>query len=292
MFRVVLIAAVAFAAIVTVPSDARAAKFERSGLAWRLVLENSEVQDLKKGAALATLVANPEPAVSKAVAAAIGMIDLVNEIGGRRGVEITGVISYSATTITPKGNGPYGELVKAGKEISKLGEHWGGIANGNIEKASDWLAESDPGPAIANALGIGRRKKKNRHTPGGMVADRKEAGKSERFTLVQVDDGKVAILGHTGYLAAEGGGGGATYANRDKIGDWEKWTVVRNSDGTVSFGAHDGRHYFVAEEGGGSVCGANRTAIGDWEKFRLEYDDNGGVAIKTLSKGLYVSSQP
>ena len=132
---------------------ANSAKFEQSGLAWRLVLEDSDVQKLKQGAALAALIMNPEPAVSKAVAMAIGMIDLVNEIGGRRGVEITGVISTTNTVVTPKGKGPYGELVKTGKELSKLGEHWGGIVNGNIEKAGDWLKENDPGPAIGRALG-------------------------------------------------------------------------------------------------------------------------------------------
>jgi hypothetical protein len=151
----------------------------------------------------------------------------------------------------------------------------------------------DPGSAIARALGFGRRQ--NPHTPGGMVANRMVAADWEKFMLMTLTDegsrGKVAILAHTGYLAAEDGGGGSTYANRSAIGPWEKWEIIKHGDGSVSFKSIDG-HYFVAEEGGGSFCGANRSQIGEWERFRLEFDAAGRVSIKTVRKGLYVSAQP
>lgn len=288
--RRVMLAVVTTAFLTCTPS-LYAASYQRSGLAWKVSLENKDVQALKtNGGLLSALISNPEPVVSKAIAAGIGIIDLVNEAGGRKGVDIAGVHGQPNTVITPKGRGPYAELARIGRSLSKVGEHWGGIANGNIEQASEWLASHDPGPAIAEALGVGRRKPK--HLRGGMVADRKNAGGWERFTFLATTDGRIAILGHTGYLAAEGGGGGSTYADRDSIREWEKWTLIRNSDGTISLRSSDGKHYFTAERGGGSVCRSDRTRIGEWEKFRLEFGANGSVSLKTLNKGLYVSAQP
>lgn len=264
------------------------ATIESSGPAWRLVLENEDVQQLKTGGTLASLILNPEPMISKAVSVAISIINTVNEIGGRRGVEICGVIGTSVTSITPKGVGPYNLINNLGASVSNLGPHWVGIVKGNIDKVSDWLNKNNPVDAIGDLLGNKRRQS---HMPGGMMADRTVVGPWEKFSLITLADGKIAILAHTGYFAAEGGGGGPVYANRSEIGDWEKWEMIPNPSGSVSFKSING-HLLVAEGGGGSVCNSNRDNVGEWEQFKLEYDLNGAVSIKTFSKGLYLSAQP
>lgn len=239
--------------------------------------------EVENNTALSTLFATPDPSVSKAIA----VIDTVKTIGGNGGVEVTGVIDLPSTVVTPNGQGHYNDLVKIGRDVNKLGPHLGGIVNKNFQKAPDWAR--DP---VGTKLGKKRRKSPTPgRVPGWVHADRTEAREWERFILTTTDDGKVALLSHVGYFCAEQGGGGSNCANRDSVADLDKWTPINNGDGTYSFRSHNGLYLF-AKQGGGNFIAADREEIGPWEKSRLECNDEGSVAIKTVSKGLYISVQP
>jgi len=126
--------------------------------------------------------------------------------------------------------------------------------------------------------------------PGDVLADRGAVGPWEKFLLVALTPQHVAMSSWCGYFSAEDGGGQAVHANRRAIGPWETATLIRNPNNTVSLQAPAG-HYLTAETGGGRECNWNRTAIGPWEQFWMEYQPDGTFALKTFSKGTFVSVQ-
>lgn len=109
----------------------------------------------------------------------------------------------------------------------------------------------------------------NATTP--LIANRSTAGTTERFDLVDLGNGNVALRakGNGQYVAAENAGAAALIANRATAGAWETFQLVRNSDGTVSLRATVNSRYVAAENAGAAALIANRTSIGQWEKFDL-----------------------
>ncbi|MGW0216282.1 ThuA domain-containing protein [Micromonospora chokoriensis] len=104
-----------------------------------------------------------------------------------------------------------------------------------------------------------------------LIANKTSAGTSERFDVVNLANGNVALRAKSNgqYVAAENAGAAALIANRASAGAWETFQLVRNSDGTVSLRATVNSRYVAADNGGSSPLIANRTSIGQWEKFDL-----------------------
>ncbi|MCO1594126.1 ThuA domain-containing protein [Micromonospora sp. RHAY321] len=104
-----------------------------------------------------------------------------------------------------------------------------------------------------------------------LIANRSAIGTTERFDLVDLGGGNVALRAKANgmYVAAENAGAAPLIANRASAGAWETFQLVRNSDGTVSLRALVNNRYVVAENAGAAALIANRTGIGQWEKFDL-----------------------
>ncbi|MGC4815756.1 ThuA domain-containing protein [Micromonospora sp. DT228] len=104
-----------------------------------------------------------------------------------------------------------------------------------------------------------------------LIANKTSAGTSERFDLVSLANGNVALRAKSNgqFVAAENSGNSPLIANRASAGAWETFQLVRNSDGTVSLRATVNNRYVAADNGGASPLIANRTSIGQWEKFDL-----------------------
>ncbi|MGC4750222.1 ThuA domain-containing protein [Micromonospora sp. DT201] len=104
-----------------------------------------------------------------------------------------------------------------------------------------------------------------------LIANKTSVGTSERFDLVNLANGNVALRAKSNgqFVAAENAGASALIANRASAGAWETFQLVRNSDGTVSLRATVNNRYVAADNGGASPLIANRTTIGQWEKFDL-----------------------
>ncbi|MEH1163867.1 ThuA domain-containing protein [Micromonospora sp. CPCC 205539] len=104
-----------------------------------------------------------------------------------------------------------------------------------------------------------------------LIANKGTAGTTERFDVVDLGGGNVALRAKSNgqYVAAENAGAAPLIANRGAVGAWETFQLVRNSDGTVSFRALVNNQYVVAENAGAAALIANRAAIGQWEKFDL-----------------------
>jgi hypothetical protein len=85
------------------------------------------------------------------------------------------------------------------------------------------------------------------------------------------------------YVAAEGGGGAAVFADRRLPGLWETFALAAVDGGPpldhdrVSFRTSDGRHYLQAGDGGGGTMNAKGEEAGLWETFIV--DSGRGDAI-------------
>ncbi len=81
------------------------------------------------------------------------------------------------------------------------------------------------------------------------------------------------------WVVAEGGGGGAVYANRSAVGPWESFRVVPQGGGRIALQAPNGQ-YVVAESGGGRELLANRSVVGAWERFHVDLLGGSRVALR------------
>ena len=82
------------------------------------------------------------------------------------------------------------------------------------------------------------------------------------------------------FLSAEGGGGGALYANKPAQGPWERFAILDISQ-NLFFGGKllmsgdsvcietNNNNFVVAEGGGGRETNANRKECGPWETFQI-----------------------
>ncbi|MEV6299906.1 PQQ-dependent sugar dehydrogenase [Actinoplanes sp. NPDC051861] len=105
-----------------------------------------------------------------------------------------------------------------------------------------------------------------------LIANRTTAGATERFDVVDLGGGNVALRSRASnlYVTAENAGANPLIANRAAAGPWETFALIRNADGTESLRAAVNSRYVTAEGAGAQPLIANRTAIGPWEKFDLQ----------------------
>jgi glucose/arabinose dehydrogenase len=104
-----------------------------------------------------------------------------------------------------------------------------------------------------------------------LIANKATAGTTERFDVIDLGGGNVALRSRANnmYVAAENAGAQPLIANRAAVGAWETFALIRNADGSESLRAAANNMYVVAENGGAQPLIANRAAIGAWEKFDL-----------------------
>jgi glucose/arabinose dehydrogenase len=104
-----------------------------------------------------------------------------------------------------------------------------------------------------------------------LIADKATAGTTERFDVVDLGGGNIALRSRANnmYVTAESAGAQPLIANRAAIGPWETFALIRNTDGSESLRAAANNMYVVAENAGAQSLIANRAAIGAWEKFDL-----------------------
>ena len=104
-----------------------------------------------------------------------------------------------------------------------------------------------------------------------LIANKATAGSTERFDVIDLGGGNVALRSKaTGlYVCADSAGAQPLIANRATVGPWETFALVRNADGSESLRSAANNMYVTAENAGAAALIANRAAIGPWEKFDL-----------------------
>lgn len=267
-------------------------EFKQHGPLWCVKLTHQEVELLAKvGGVLDQL---PEPFIRRVITTAVGVVKIVDLIGGNKGVEICGVLGYLGLTITPPQWSPFEFLKKFPSLITESAEHLGDIIFKTITYWKDKIGWKLPltiafpfvfGPIVLAQKFLGSIFGKKH---GGMRADKKEVGQQEKFILVNLpEENKVALLSWRGYVRAKNGGGSEVWADKPWIRADEKWEIEHNEDGTVSFKCKKG-YYFIAKGGGGKECDADSKNKGSWERFFMEFHEDGVCSLRTLEKGLYV----
>ncbi len=194
LIRLVQSVALALVATAGWPGHAQAfPKPEVKGLAFRLQLSDNDVKELSKNAAVLDAVI-PDPEIKAAIKTSVAIIELTNVIGGRKGVELTGIVGTPAVFIYPQGKGSLFQLVtdaagRAEKEGKKLWIHYRGIMNGFGDKLAAGWDKYTPFGGGGGGVDVGR-----------MHSNAERIGDWERFRLVALKDNKCAILTHTGYV--------------------------------------------------------------------------------------------
>jgi hypothetical protein len=127
----------------------------------------------------------------------------------------------------------------------------------------------------------------------GLTIDSESIG-AQKVTLRTIVNGD--------FVVAENGGGSIVNANRTQAQQWETLSMFDLNGGVLADGdfialAASNGQFLSAEGGGGGIVNANRTAIRDWELFQVirmggpgEVADNGQIALKTKTSGLFVSA--
>lgn len=103
-----------------------------------------------------------------------------------------------------------------------------------------------------------------------LIANRTVVGEWEKFDLIGVGNGQVAMRAHANgrFVCAESAGTKPLIANRTSIGLWETFTLAGSRYGVdSSLFAAVNKRYVTAENAGALPLIANRTAYGPWEKF-------------------------
>lgn len=96
-----------------------------------------------------------------------------------------------------------------------------------------------------------------------MLCNRLSAQGWEHFVVVNVGDGKVALMNQGKFVSSENGEKPIT-CNRPTIGAWEKFDWVKNTDGSVSLRGSNGR--FISNENGAAMT-CNRQQAYAYESF-------------------------
>lgn len=289
--------------------------FKMQGPVWTLICDGDQTRrllaDVTTLTPLVASLAGPQaPLVVAVIGASLGYIETINELGGNKGVEITGVVGTTGLLVVPRGlPGVFADLVEGAKLVmagrtvmdfvivASAYSPQIAAALGIPVVAAVFNAVSSGTPvgwAIAAALGLlipGVSSEPDPDDHGQVVASRTDVGDWESFTLANLGGRQVALLSHVGLFSAQSGGGSGVNANRSQVGDWERWTVIGHGGNVVSLRTING-HHLTAEGGGGRECNANRTSIGDWERFRLVHLPTGKMALRTLRSGHYITVEP
>jgi hypothetical protein len=266
------------------------------GGVWQLKLSHEEVGSIADGLNAAGSLASiftASPWLEGILGAISGVLVAVDAIGLNHGVNVVGVLQTQFVTVTPAIIS-IDWVKRVVPELQEATGLPGGVIRGGLGAGVALLAVGPAGVVLGGLAGwlLPDIINSDGPNPGDVYADRHEVGPWEKFVLVALTPNHVAIASWRGYFSAENGGGGAVHANRRDIADWETVILIRNPNGTVSL-QHPGGHFLVAENGGGdgAVCNWNRTTVGDWEQFWMEFQPGGTFALKTFSKGTYVSVQ-
>ena len=128
-----------------------------------------------------------------------------------------------------------------------------------------------------------------------LIADGVEAGKSQTFEVVQVDENTYAFrsLYYGKYVTVEAGGSEPLSATRDAVSDWELFYPINMGDGTYAFRSKANGLIVTAESEAQDTLIANRETVGEWETFEIEtlhlLPVGKMVVLQSAVSGLFVS---
>ncbi|NYB74753.1 hypothetical protein HZF24_11460 [Sedimentibacter hydroxybenzoicus DSM 7310] len=101
-----------------------------------------------------------------------------------------------------------------------------------------------------------------------LTADRTEIGPWEKFEIVSLSKGYVALKSDEGYYLSASDDEESLHVESAEIGKRERFTLVELDNKKFALKTYYDK-YVCAENGGGGKVVADRTKIGEWESFEL-----------------------
>jgi hypothetical protein len=114
----------------TTPAGAADSPFQVQGLVFKVFLTHQQVQALAQAGSLAASIV-PNPAIRAAIVAAASYVQIVDNLGGQQGVDISGVIGTTTIIVTPHNS----------IDIFRVVNVAAGIANQIADQASQAAAQ-------------------------------------------------------------------------------------------------------------------------------------------------------
>lgn len=124
-----------------------------------------------------------------------------------------------------------------------------------------------------------------------LTADRTEIGPWEKFQIVNLLNGYVAVKSYEGYYLSASDDEESLHLEATEIGKRQKFKLIELDNKKIALKTYYDK-YVCAEDGGGGKVVADRTKIGEWESFELiknqesNIDDKCTLTAKTDDKGV------
>lgn len=103
---------------------------------------------------------------------------------------------------------------------------------------------------------------------GNINATKEKIGDKEKFEIVDLGKGYIALKTYNGYYLRVSKDGNSVYADSKESHSRGTFELIILKDNKVAFKTYDDK-YLCAEDGGGGKLVANRDEIGSWETFEL-----------------------
>ena len=215
------------------PGKADAFQHRESGSVWEITLESDEIDRIDSADIRRELARLAAPGVSKALEDGLDVLELMDDLGDNQGIHVTGIGTQTPVLVSPKGKTAY-ENVLALQEAAggTLYIGWDGIR----PIADDLPLEmQEPYLAALEAVLPGRLERRENFLYGKVVSFACQHGPFERFHLLLLDDGEVALQSHAGFFAYDPNLEQQLRADAPDLSFDARWRLHRHDFGTVSF---------------------------------------------------------
>lgn len=101
-----------------------------------------------------------------------------------------------------------------------------------------------------------------------LTADRTEIGPWEKFQIVNLSNGYVAVKSYEGYYLGASDDEKSLHVESTEIGKRQKFKLIELENKKIALKTYYDK-YVCAEDGGGGTVVADRTDVGKWESFEL-----------------------
>lgn len=258
-------------------------KLERDGKSIVLILDHEDIvntlapskertlnnlSDVLTGVTRKNPIEQAYPPLAPLVTTLGPIIEVMDQIGGNDGVELSGQLDSAIWLVMPKANGLLGTVISGVQDISRIVAHY-----------ADSLS-------LLHLLGITPLATFGSHT-GEVHFDKNQVGSKELLIMVATTNRQVGLLSANGYYSVNPNNQ-LVIANRPHLQAYETWKVRYNDNGSVSFQSTALGTWLRSDRDHYKRMSADQTEISSWGKFTIVPLGSGKIALRD-AQGQYAS---